>query len=128
MKKFLLLALFGLSFNSFGQNYKLVSTKGYRYDNARYLLVVGKKPDVKTIINEIYHILGTKKFSVMIVDNQEAANYELMEFRMERLNREQSNYLNKHIVAMFDGLLETSGQDYVLTYGSDGDDVTYEPK
>ena len=128
MKKLILVSLLGLSINVSAQHYKLVSTKGYRYDGAPNWLVIGDKSNIKTIINEVYHKLGTKKFSVEIVDNQQASIYAKMEFNMQHLSTQQDNYLDRHIVAMYDGLLETSTNTYELTFGSNGNTENYEPK
>ena len=47
---------------------------------------------------------------------------------MQHLSTQQDNYLDRHIVAMYDGLLETSTNTYELTFGSNGNTVNYEPK
>ena len=130
MKRIILLsALFGMSSRCLNaQTYQVYYKKGYRYDNAQSWIIIGKDDinDVKKTINDVYHKLGTKQFSLLIVNDNTAAVYAKMESDMLHLNRTQSLYLDKHTVATYDGELETFTHKHELDYK---DFVTeYEPK
>jgi len=125
MKKLLIvLFVLCLSSNSIGQNYSVFYTKGYRYDKAHSWVVIGT--DAKGIVNSVYHKLGTKKFSLLIVSDKQAAEYAKMEEQMSHLTNSQSSYLEKHTIATFDGELDTYEYKYSLDYK--GITSNYEPK
>jgi len=128
MKKLLfLLPLLTIGISCFSQSYKIIYSKAWRPDHAPYWLVIGKPKDCKKIINEVYHKLGTKKFSLVIVDDSKSADIWIKTDKLIHIKMSEAQYLEKHTIAYYNGLLQSNMPEAPFEFWAD-EYGSYEPK